>query len=91
MNINPNYHKTESQIISEYKLVQAAKEDKKKFRPLYNNYYEIVFRFIYQRTGNETITTDIVSEVFYKALESHDISYEFIIVENFGRFLLFAY
>ena len=70
MNINPNYHKTESQINSEYKLVQAAKEDKKKFRPLYNNYYEIVFRFIYQRTGNETITTDIVSEVFYKALEN---------------------
>ena len=76
MNINPNYHKTESQINSEYKLVQAAKEDKKKFRPLYNNYYEIVFRFIYQRTGNETITTDIVSEVFYKALENIN-RYEF--------------
>ena len=76
MNINPNYHKTESQINSEYKLVQAAKEDKKKFRPLYDNYYEIVFRFIYQRTGNETITTDIVSEVFYKALENIN-RYEF--------------
>jgi len=57
-------------------LVQAAKEDRKKFRPLYNNYYEIVFRFIYQRTGNETITTDIVSEVFYKALENIN-RYEF--------------
>lgn len=56
--------------------MQAAKEDKKKFRPLYDNYYEIVFRFIYQRTGNETITTDIVSEVFYKALENIN-RYEF--------------
>ena len=76
LNINPQYHKTRVQINSEYKLVEAAKKDSKKFRVLYNRYYEIVFRFIYQRTGNETFTTDIVSEVFYKALENIN-RYEF--------------
>ena len=76
MNINPQYHKTKSQINSEHKLVEAAKRDKEKFRPIYNKYYEIVFRFIYQRTGDETSTTDIVSEVFYKALQNIE-KYEF--------------
>ena len=70
MNINPQYHKTKAQINSEHKLVEAAKKDKEKFRTIYNTYYEIVFRFIYQRTGDETTTSDIVSEVFYKALEN---------------------
>ncbi len=68
MNINPQYHKTKAQINSEHKLVEAAKKDKEKFRAIYNTYYEIVFRFIYQRTGDETTTSDIVSEVFFKAL-----------------------
>lgn len=68
MNINPQYHKTKAQINSEHKLVEAAKKDKEKFREIYNTYYEIVFRFIYQRTGDETTTSDIVSEVFFKAL-----------------------
>tara|TARA_B100001778_G_C18601988_1_gene637722 strand:- start:2154 stop:2747 length:594 start_codon:yes stop_codon:yes gene_type:complete len=70
VNINPQYHKTKAQINSEHKLVEAAKKDKEKFRAIYNTYYEIVFRFIYQRTGDETTTSDIVSEVFYKALEN---------------------
>jgi RNA polymerase sigma-70 factor (ECF subfamily) len=68
VNINPQYHKTKAQINSEHKLVEAAKKDKEKFREIYNTYYEIVFRFIYQRTGDETTTSDIVSEVFFKAL-----------------------
>jgi len=76
VNINPQYHKTEDQINSEQQLVEAAKVDTKNFRPIYNKYYEIVFRFIFQRTGNEEITTDIVSEVFYKALNNLQ-KYEF--------------
>ncbi len=76
VNINPKYHKTEIQITSEQKLVEAAKKDKENFRPIYNKYYEIVFRFIYQRTGDQITTSDIVSEVFYKALENID-KYQF--------------
>ena len=74
--INSKYHKTEIQIKSEHRLVQEAKKNKEKFRPIYNRYYEIVFRFIYQRTGDETTTSEIVSDVFYKALENID-RYEF--------------
>ncbi len=76
VNINPQYHKTEDQINSEQQLVEAAKQDAKNFRPIYNQYYEIVFRFIFQRTGDEEVTTEIVSEVFYKALQNLQ-KYEF--------------
>ena len=76
MNINPQYHKTVAQIKVEHKLVEAAKKDTREFKPIYNKYYEIVFRFIYQRTGNEIISTDITSDVFFKALQNLS-SYEF--------------
>ena len=76
VNINPQYHKTESQINSEQQLVEAAKQDAKNFRPIYDQYYEIVFRFIFQRTGDEEVTTEIVSDVFYKALQNLQ-KYEF--------------
>ncbi|MBL57308.1 MAG: RNA polymerase [Flavobacteriales bacterium] len=76
VNINPQYHKTKNQINSEQQLIEEAKKDAKNFRPIYNQYYEIVFRFIFQRIGDEQITTDIVSEVFYRAL--HNLKkYEF--------------
>ena len=76
MNINPQFHKTTIQINSEYKLIEAAKKDTIEFKYIYNKYYKIVFRFIYQRTGDETITSDITSEVFYKALKNLN-RYEF--------------
>ena len=76
MNINPQFHKTTIQINSEYKLIEAAKKDTIEFKYIYNKYYKIVFRFIYQRTGDEIITTDITSDVFYKALQNLS-SYEF--------------
>ena len=77
VNINPHYHKTDAQIHSEYKLIEEAKRDKEKFRPIYNKHYEIVFRFIYQRTGDEIIAGEIVSEVFYKALQDDVALYLF--------------
>jgi RNA polymerase sigma-70 factor, ECF subfamily len=76
MNINPQYHKTKEQIHSEQQLVEAAKADSKDFKPLYNQYYEIVFRFVFQRTGNENLTSEVVSNVFFKVLKNLD-KYEF--------------
>ncbi len=76
VNINPQYHKTAAQINTEFKLIEAAKKDTKEFKPIYNKYYEIVFRFIYQRTGDEITTTDVTSDVFYKALQNLN-GYEF--------------
>lgn len=76
VNINPQYHKTEEQISSEYQMVEAAKKDTKNFRPIYNQYYEVVYRFIFQRIGDEEITSEITSEVFYKTLQNLQ-KYEF--------------
>ena len=76
VNINPQYHKTEEQISSEYQMVEAAKKDAKNFRPIYDQYYEVVYRFIFQRIGDEEITSEITSEVFYKTLQNLQ-KYEF--------------
>lgn len=76
VNINPQYHKTKDQINAEQSLVEAAKADAINFRPIYDKYYEIVFRFVYQRTGDQEVTTDIVSDVFYKTLQNLE-KYEF--------------
>jgi RNA polymerase sigma-70 factor (ECF subfamily) len=76
MNINPQYHKTKEQIHSEQQLVEYAKADSEDFKPLYNQYYEIVFRFVFQRTGNENLTSEVVSNVFFKVLKNLD-KYEF--------------
>lgn len=70
LKINPIYHKTQGEISTEEVLINNAKRDSAMFRPLYDNYYESVFRFIYQRTGNETVSEELTSEVFYKALQN---------------------
>ncbi len=74
--INPQYHKTEEQISFEHQMVEAAKKDAKNFRPIYDQYYEVVYRFIFQRIEDEEITSEITSEVFYKTLQNLQ-KYEF--------------
>ena len=39
------------------------------FRPLYDRYYEPIFRYIYQRTTDEALTADLCSQVFLKAMQ----------------------
>lgn len=68
MNINPRYHQSKEQILSELDYVEAAKQDSTKFGYLYDKYYEAVFRFVFQRVGDEDVTHEITSEVFFKAL-----------------------
>ncbi len=53
----------------EWLEVQAAQQDPARFRPLYNRYYEPIFRFIFRRTNQEELTADICSQVFLKALQ----------------------
>lgn len=53
----------------EWLEVQAAQRDPARFRPLYNRYYEPIFRFIFRRTNQEELTADICSQVFLKALQ----------------------
>ncbi len=72
------YKKTVSDeaMQEEWLEIQKAKENPVAFKPLYNRYYEPIFLFIFRRTGDESLTADICSQVFLKALQSIT-SYEY--------------
>ena len=70
------YHQSESQIDLERKQIEAAKQDRQAFRPIYEKYYEGVFRFVYKRTADSDLTADITSQIFLKAMSRLD-GYEF--------------
>ena len=53
----------------EWEEIQAAQKNPAMFRPIYNRYYELIFRYIYRRTSDEQETADICSQVFLKALQ----------------------
>ncbi len=52
----------------EQQWIAEAKRDPQSFEPLYNRYYDEIFRFIYRRTDREALTADLCSQTFYKAL-----------------------
>lgn len=54
---------------AEWLEIQAAQKDSAMFRPLYNRYFDPIFRFIYRRTADEMLTADLCSQVFLKALQ----------------------
>lgn len=54
----------------EWLEIQAAIADRAQFRPLYERYFEQVFRFIYNRTADEALAADLCSQVFLKAMQS---------------------
>ena len=70
MSVNPIYHHTEDKLRQELKWVQYAKEDPKGFEPLYNKYYEQIFRYVYQRMDDKEMAFDVTSQVFLKALNN---------------------
>ena len=80
--INPSSLSVSTQSVSkeamqqEWQEIQAAQQQPALFRPLYDRYYEPIFKFIYRRTSSESLTADICSEVFYKAMQKLD-KYEF--------------
>ena len=54
---------------AEWNEVQAAQRNPAHFRPLYDRYFEQIFRFVFKRTAAEDVTADICSQVFLKALQ----------------------
>ena len=70
MPINPIYHHTEDKLRKELQWVKQAKEDPRGFEPLYNKYYEQIFRYIYQRMDDKDTANDVTSQVFLKALRN---------------------
>lgn len=57
-------------LAEEQKWLVAAKLSSKGFEPIYNRYFEEIFRFIYRRTSSKSLAEDLTSETFYKALKN---------------------
>ncbi|MFM9952310.1 MAG: RNA polymerase sigma factor [Saprospiraceae bacterium] len=57
------------EIEQEWLEIQAAQGDPALFRPIYNRYFEQVFRFIHRRTADEDLSADLCSQVFLKAMQ----------------------
>lgn len=51
-------------------LVANGQSDPEAFGRLYDTYYQPVFGFIYNRTGNAEISKDLTSETFFQALKN---------------------
>lgn len=64
------YHKTAEDLKAELAIVESAKNDPARFGLLYEKYYRQVFVFVYRRTGDDSVTSDIVSNTFLKAMLS---------------------
>lgn len=59
--------------LSESELITKAKEDRKYFGPLYDRYFDQIFRFVFVRMGGkEDEAGDITQHVFIKAMANLD-------------------
>ncbi|MFT5833557.1 MAG: RNA polymerase sigma-70 factor (ECF subfamily) [Cognaticolwellia sp.] len=56
-------------IQAEWQEIQAAKQNPALFRPLYQRYFDPIFRFVRSRCGAESVAGDICSQVFLKAMQ----------------------
>jgi len=77
MSINPLYHKSTNRLEEELEWISRAKKDPSHFGPVYKEYHEQIFRYIYLILGDEETAYDITSQVFMKALNSlHKYEYK---------------
>jgi len=82
LTINPSSLSSRTQSVTieamqqEWQEIQVAQQNPAMFRPLYDRYYEPIFRYIHRRTADEALSADICSEVFFKAMQKLD-QYEF--------------
>jgi RNA polymerase sigma-70 factor (ECF subfamily) len=68
MNPPQGYHVPPPEIKEEEEHINAAKKDSEKFKPLYEKYFEPIFRFVYQRLDDKDIANDITQQTFINAL-----------------------
>lgn len=52
----------------EASMIRQAQANPEAFRPLYEKYFKKIFLFVLHRAGDKTLTADITSQVFLKAL-----------------------
>ena len=60
---------SEESMQQEWAVIRAAQENPAMFRPLYDQYFEPIFRFIHRRTADESLSADLCSQVFLKAIQ----------------------
>lgn len=60
---------TDDALSAEWTEIRAAQADPRQFRPLYQRYYEQIFRYVFRRCEDEARAADISSQVFLKALK----------------------
>lgn len=64
------YHASQAKLANEQLFVDAAKKNPKDFDVLYDQYYEQIFRYVYQRLDNKDHAFDTTQQVFLKALDN---------------------
>ena len=75
--LNSSYHQEKEEIDEEYVLIEQCRQDPHYFAGIYEKYYEDIFRFVYKRTGDEYVTADLTSKVFFNTLKSlHRYSFQ---------------
>lgn len=62
------YHQTDIDIQNEEVILRRAIENPQAFAPIYEKYYLAIFKFVLQRVENEQYASEIVSDVFAKAI-----------------------
>ena len=50
--------------------IEQSKSDTKAFEPIYNTYYDLIFRFLMRRTDDDMLAADLCSQTFFKALSN---------------------
>ncbi len=66
---NPKKVVTNESMQEEWVQIRAAQANPAQFRPLYDKYFESIYRFIFRRTANQSASADICSQVFLKAMQ----------------------
>lgn len=64
--------KEETVLENEEQLLEEIKQDSTRFGVLFDNYYSPIFNYTLRRVANPYHTRDIVSDVFFKAMNSID-------------------
>ncbi|UZR94022.1 sigma-70 family RNA polymerase sigma factor [Chondrinema litorale] len=64
------YHKTSEEIKEELILVRRSQKNTDHFAVIYERYFDSIFIYINRRIGDEDVTADLCSNVFYKCLNN---------------------
>ncbi len=49
--------------------IEESRRDKRRFKPLYDRYYEPLYRFLMRRTDDASLADELCSITFFKALD----------------------